>query len=132
MAEEIRDKTPEEVAALWLFSSEYAAQRMGIIEYYKGLSQSRQGLCIDFVKEMKKEVSNSENTMVPELYIGVEYDEDQGWIVTLPKVYKEGIEYETESHHEFDSEALEEAKIFSKNTGLPMRKWNKQGKEVIE
>ena len=66
------------------------------------------------------------------LYIGVEYDEDQGWIVTIPKIYKEGIEYETESHHEFFKDAKEEAKTFSKNTGLPIKVYNKQGKEVIE
>lgn len=47
--EEIRELTPEEVAAFFLFSSEYAGQNKGAIEYYKSLSRSDKDYCIVFV-----------------------------------------------------------------------------------
>ena len=73
-----------------------------------------------------------ENIDVSKLYIGIEYDDQLGWIVTLPKVYAEGIEQETESTHEFFKDAKEEADMISKKTGFPIKAYDKQGKEVIE
>ncbi|HUW89062.1 MAG TPA: hypothetical protein VMV43_00935, partial [Candidatus Nanopelagicaceae bacterium] len=72
------------------------------------------------------------NTEVPELYIGVQYDVNNGWIVEVPKIYEDGIGYEVESKWELYSDALEDAERFSENTGLPIRKRNKQGKEIVD
>ena len=70
--------------------------------------------------------------MNEKLYIGVEHDLDQGWILTIPKIYDTGIEHETEFGYEFFRDALEDAETFSKNTGIPIRKWNKQGEEIFD
>ena len=64
------------------------------------------------------------------IYIGVEYDHEFGWIVTLPKIYADGIEQETESKHNFLYDAIEESKRISKNTGLPIKAYDKQGKPI--
>jgi hypothetical protein len=59
------------------------------------------------------------------LFIRVEYDIDRGWIIEFPKVYKEGIEYETEATFEKKKEAVMLAKKIYKNTKLPIIIYNK-------
>lgn len=56
MTEEIRDLTPNEVAAMWLWSSEYAKQGKGAIEFFKNLGESKQKICINMVEQMKEAI----------------------------------------------------------------------------
>jgi len=63
-------------------------------------------------------------------YIGVEYDERLGWIVTWPQVYDDGIEQESESKHEIFRDAQDHAARLCLNTGLPLIMYNKEGVQI--
>jgi len=64
-------------------------------------------------------------------YIGVEHDgHDCAWIVTLPAVYSDGIEQETDSRFLKIEEARERAAEISKNTGLPIVEYDLKGVRV--
>jgi len=66
----------------------------------------------------------------PLFYIGVEYDHDCDWIVTLPAVYSDGIEQETDSRFLSIEDARERATEISKNTGLPIVEYDLKGVRV--
>ncbi len=45
----MRSPNRNEVVAMWLWSAEYASQRLGVIEWYRELSASRKRSVTDFM-----------------------------------------------------------------------------------
>jgi hypothetical protein len=56
---EMRDPTPEEVAAMWLYGAEYARQNLGIIDWYARLDASRRETVQRFVTAMRAALSRA-------------------------------------------------------------------------
>jgi hypothetical protein len=49
----MRELTPDEVAAMWIYGAEYARSGMSATEWRKHLSDSRRAIVADFVTEMR-------------------------------------------------------------------------------
>lgn len=61
-------------------------------------------------------------------YIHVEHTEDYGWIIELPQVYPEGIEFENIfEDFETKKEVVTRAKNIQKTTKLPIIIYSKNG-----
>lgn len=49
----MRELYKEEVAAMWIYSADYASQREGAIEYYVGLSAHTKHLVAEFLTTLE-------------------------------------------------------------------------------
>jgi hypothetical protein len=56
---EMRELTPEEVAAMWLYGREYSRQSLGIIEWYARQDAGRKGTVQRFVAEMRAAIERT-------------------------------------------------------------------------
>ncbi len=65
MNEEIRDLTPEEVAAMFVYAEDYAAQNLGAIAFYKNLPTGDRELIKNMVREILKAKNRASRKPAP-------------------------------------------------------------------
>jgi len=50
----MRDVSRRELVAMWIWSEEYSKQKLGAIEWYRGLPANRKAIVDDFIQQYER------------------------------------------------------------------------------